>query len=94
MSDFTEYDKEILRLENSLAAALERAKRAEELLAVERKQHKQAIDELAQQIMDPKEATQQIAKMGKLLEQKNSTLEVLTKRIDDMRKELVGLIDG
>ena len=94
MSDFTEYDKEILRLENSLAAAIERAKRAEELLTVERKRHKLAIDELTMQIMDPEKATQQIAKMGQLLEQKNATLEVLTKRIDDMRKELVGLIDG
>lgn len=94
MSDLTEYDREILRLENSLAAALERAKRAEELLATERKKHALAVAELTTQIMDPEKATQQIYKMGQLLEQKNATLEVLTKRIEDMRKELVGMIDG
>lgn len=93
MSDH-EHKRELLRLENSLEAALERARRAEELLATERKKYQMTIDELTSQIMDPKGAEQQIANMGALLAQKNTALEVLTKRLDDMRKELVGLINA
>jgi len=93
MSEFTEYDREIMRLENSLAAALERARRAEELLATDKKRFQATIDELTAQLMDPKAAEQQIATMNSLLAQKNTALEVLTKRLDDMRKELVGLIN-
>lgn len=90
----SESDKWRLRYENSVVAAQERAKLAEqrclelekEKVALEQR-HSRAIQELVCQIDQLKEAIEVNQELGKLLDQKNAALGALQNELNKALKE-------
>lgn len=79
----TDWELERARLTNSLAAALQRARLAEELLEDAKKKHAMVVHELTTQIASLKSLAIANVEMQKLLDQKNETLSALSNMFDD-----------
>ncbi len=77
-----------LRLENSLAAAAQRAKVAEEVLREKEAAHALVTKELTTQIGSLTEALKGLPRLEALLEQKNAALMALSIRLRELENEL------
>lgn len=79
----TDWELERARLTNSLAAALQRARLAEETLETAKKKHAMVVEELTTQIASLKSLAIANEQLQKLLEQKNETLSALSNMFDE-----------